>query len=149
MAKKHKLSTKLSTCFFFDKVGLGFGVRWRGLGGVHYEDSTPEYVLFSLKCNLDMEMRLTGLENTIDEVKTVTLTLKADFKEEMLATKSTFNMILQPFQSQESHDIFIKIPHFSYTKTLIFHIYNENKIFILMFIYLLYYFLNIFLKSLF
>ncbi|KAG5380443.1 hypothetical protein IGI04_028285 [Brassica rapa subsp. trilocularis] len=70
---------------------------WRGLGGVHYEDSTPEYVLFSLKCNLDMEMRLTGLENTMDEVKTDTLTLKADFKEEMFATKSTFNMILQPF----------------------------------------------------
>lgn len=58
-------------------------------------------------------------------------------------------MILQPFQSPESHDIFIKISHFSYAKTLIFHIYNENKIFILMFIYLLYYFLNIFLKSLF
>lgn len=92
-----------------------------------------------------MEMRLTGLENTMDEVKTDTLTLKADFKEEMFATKSTFNMILQPFQSQESHDIFIKISHFSYTKTLIFYIYTENKNFILMFIY----FLNIFLKSLF
>ncbi|WZZ06261.1 hypothetical protein YC2023_092182 [Brassica napus] len=66
--------------------------QWRGLGGVHYEDSTPEYVLFSLKCNLDMEMRLTGLENTMDEVKTDTLTLKADFNEEIVAASWTNGM---------------------------------------------------------
>ncbi|KAG5409448.1 hypothetical protein IGI04_005767, partial [Brassica rapa subsp. trilocularis] len=56
----------------------------------------------SLKRILDMEMRMTGLETTTDAVKVDLLALKADFKEEITATRSTFNMILQALHSQVS-----------------------------------------------
>lgn len=49
-----------------------------------------------------MEMRMTGLETTTDAVKVDLLALKADFKEEITATRSTFNMILQALHSQVS-----------------------------------------------
>ncbi|CAF1899288.1 hypothetical protein Bca4012_049255 [Brassica carinata] len=56
----------------------------------------------SLKRILDMEMRMTGLETTTDAVKVDLLALKADFKEEITATRSTLNMILQALHSQVS-----------------------------------------------
>ncbi|KAJ4892470.1 Uncharacterized protein Rs2_32218 [Raphanus sativus] len=88
-----------------------------GLGSVQYKNSSPSVPIpVSLKRNLDVDMRMSGFETTISEVKEDIAGVKEDFsalkteinafKTEvtggMSASQATLNMILQTLQSQAS-----------------------------------------------
>ncbi|KAL0728093.1 hypothetical protein Bca4012_024186 [Brassica carinata] len=75
-----------------------------GLGSIQYKNASPAVpVHVSLKRNLDVEMRLSGFETTISEIKEDVNALKTGFKEAMSANEATLNLILQSIQSQASN----------------------------------------------
>ncbi|CAL9224237.1 unnamed protein product [Arabidopsis halleri] len=84
--------------------------RIYGIGSVQYRDYNPsETVSASLQHNLDMDMRISGLEKNSETVNANVETLKADmttlkddvvalkseFKDEMAATRASLQVILQ------------------------------------------------------
>ncbi|CAH8381762.1 unnamed protein product [Eruca vesicaria subsp. sativa] len=72
-----------------------------GLGSVQYKNDTSSVpVQVTLQRNLDMEMRLCGVETTVAEVKADICGLKTEFKEEMSAARASMDMILQVLLSQ-------------------------------------------------
>ncbi|KAG2286217.1 hypothetical protein Bca52824_045821 [Brassica carinata] len=88
-----------------------------GLGSAQYKNSSPSVPIpVSLKHNLDVDMRMSGFETTISEVKEDIVGVKEDFtalkteinafKTEvtggMSASQATLNIILQTLQSQAS-----------------------------------------------
>ncbi|KAH0865830.1 hypothetical protein HID58_083041 [Brassica napus] len=88
-----------------------------GLGSVQYKNSSPSVPIpVSLQRNLDVDMRMSGFETTISEVKEDIVGVKEDFsalKAEinafktqvtggMSASQATLNIILQTLQSQAS-----------------------------------------------
>uniref|UniRef100_A0A0D3BVP8 Uncharacterized protein n=1 Tax=Brassica oleracea var. oleracea TaxID=109376 RepID=A0A0D3BVP8_BRAOL len=88
-----------------------------GLGSVQYKNSSASVPIpVSLKRNLDVDMRMSGFETTISEVKEDIAGVKEDFtalkteinafKTEgtggMSASQATLNIILQTLQSQAS-----------------------------------------------
>uniref|UniRef100_A0A0D3DS24 Transposase, Ptta/En/Spm, plant n=1 Tax=Brassica oleracea var. oleracea TaxID=109376 RepID=A0A0D3DS24_BRAOL len=88
-----------------------------GLGSVQYKNSSPSVPIpVSLQRNLDVDMRMSGFETTISEVKEDIAGVKEDFsalKAEinafktqvtggMSASQATLNIILQTLQSQAS-----------------------------------------------
>ncbi|KAG5395959.1 hypothetical protein IGI04_017773 [Brassica rapa subsp. trilocularis] len=88
-----------------------------GLGSAQYKNSSPSVPIpVSLKRNLDVDMRMSGFETTISEVKEDIAGVKEDFtalkteinafKTEvtggMSASQATLNIILQTLQSQAS-----------------------------------------------
>ncbi|KAL0834672.1 hypothetical protein Bca101_086561 [Brassica carinata] len=88
-----------------------------GLGSVQYKNSSPSVPIpVSLQRNLDVDMRMSGFETTISEVKGDIAGVKEDFsalKAEinafktqvtggMSASQATLNIILQTLQSQAS-----------------------------------------------
>lgn len=81
-----------------------------GLGSVQYKNSCPSVPIpVSLQRNLDVDMRMTGFETNISEVKedintfkTELNTFKTEVKDGMSASQATLNIILQTLQSQAS-----------------------------------------------
>ncbi|KAF3543086.1 hypothetical protein DY000_02007397 [Brassica cretica] len=88
-----------------------------GFGSVQYKNSSPSVPIpISLQRNLDVDMRMSGFETTISEVKEDIAGVKEDFsvlkaeinafKTEvtggMSASQATLNIILQTLQSQAS-----------------------------------------------
>ena len=88
-----------------------------GLGSVQYKNSSASVLIHvSLKRNLDVDMRMSGFETTISEVKEDIAGVKEDFtalkteinafKTEvtggMSASQATLNIIMQTLQSQAS-----------------------------------------------
>ncbi|KAL0796456.1 hypothetical protein Bca101_067833 [Brassica carinata] len=82
-----------------------------GLGSVQFIDKHPsESVPAALNRNLDMEMRICGLENITQEIKSDFLAVKSDvqafktdFNAGMAKTQSSLHMILQFLQPQASN----------------------------------------------
>ncbi|KAG2282721.1 hypothetical protein Bca52824_053941 [Brassica carinata] len=82
-----------------------------GLGSVQYKNSSPSVPIpVSLQCNLDVDMRMSGFETTIPEVKEDIAGVKEDFsalkaeinafKTEVTGGSSTPASTAQPFQPQ-------------------------------------------------
>ncbi|KAL0796140.1 hypothetical protein Bca101_067517 [Brassica carinata] len=75
-----------------------------GLGSVQLKNKHPsESVPAALNRNLDLEMRVCGLEATNQEIKADVQALKTDFKEAMGKNQSSLDMILQFLQPQASN----------------------------------------------
>ncbi|KAL0796718.1 hypothetical protein Bca101_068095 [Brassica carinata] len=65
-----------------------------GLGSVQYKNTSPSMPIpVSLQRNLDLEMRMTGFETTISEVKADINAFKTEFKEGMSANSATLDII--------------------------------------------------------
>ncbi|XP_010451618.1 PREDICTED: uncharacterized protein LOC104733767 [Camelina sativa] len=92
------------------KQGKSSKGRIYGIGSVQYRDFDPsETVPASLQRNLDIDLRISGLEKNSETVNTNVETLKADmttlkddmvalkseFKDEMAAARASLNVILQ------------------------------------------------------
>ncbi|KAL0645839.1 hypothetical protein Bca4012_044130 [Brassica carinata] len=74
-----------------------------GLGSVQYKNSSPSVPIpVSLQRHLDVDMRMSGFETTISEVKTEINALKTEVTGGMSASQATLNIILQTLQSQAS-----------------------------------------------
>lgn len=84
--------------------------RIYGIGSVQFRDNEPpQSVPASLKRSLDMDLRVSGIEKNAEDVQTAVellktdmTTLKGDFlafktelQQEMAATRSSLNVILQ------------------------------------------------------
>ncbi|KAH0936323.1 hypothetical protein HID58_013440 [Brassica napus] len=70
-----------------------------GLGSVQYKNSSPSVPIpVSLKRNLDVDMRMSGFETTISEVKEDIARSRGG----MSASQATLNIILKTLQSQAS-----------------------------------------------
>ncbi|KAH0898885.1 hypothetical protein HID58_048453 [Brassica napus] len=75
-----------------------------GLGNLQYKNKRPsESVPTVLKRDIDIEMRVSGLEGLTQEIKSDVHALKTDFNEGTARTQSTLNMILQLLQPQASN----------------------------------------------
>ena len=74
-----------------------------GLGNLQYKNKRPsESVPAALNRNIDIEMRVSGVETLMQEIKSDVHALKTDFNEGTAKTQSTLNMILQLLQPQAS-----------------------------------------------
>ncbi|KAF2560768.1 hypothetical protein F2Q70_00015778 [Brassica cretica] len=71
------------------------------LGNLQYKNKCPsESVPAALKRDIDIEMRVSGLETLTQKIKSDVHDLKSDFNEGTARTQSTLNMILQLLQPQ-------------------------------------------------
>ena len=74
-----------------------------GLSNLQYKNKHPfGSVPAALKQNIDMEMRVSGLETLTQEIKSDVHALKTYFNEGTAKTQSTLNMSLQLQQPQAS-----------------------------------------------